>query len=228
MKRIGIDGCQGGWLVVSGDPAPGPLTFELVRDLSSLFAEAEAGQALITIDTPIGLADCGGRDCDAAARALLGDRACCVFTAPSRAALGGSNYLEASELNFAACGKRLSRQAYGILPPIAQVDRLIRPDLQDRIREVHPEVTFAVLAGSPLREPKKSARGRELRLELLSRSGIEPDVERVRSFLGRGCVQADDVLDACAAYRAAGGSERVLPEASSQRDSRGLRMEIVA
>lgn len=160
MKRIGIDGCRGGWLAVSGAPTPGPLTFELVQDLAPIFAEAEAGRAVIAIDTPIGLADHDGRRCDAAARKLLGDRASCVFTAPSRAALRGGSYTEACDLNFAACGKRLSQQAFGILRSIDQVDRLIQPDLQDRIREVHPEVTFAVLAGHPLREPKSPLQAR--------------------------------------------------------------------
>lgn len=232
MKRIGIDGCRGGWLLALGDEEPGALSFALVGDLAPIFAEAEARRAVIAIDIPIGLGDSEGRRCDAEARKLLGSRASSVFTAPSRAALAGGSYLEACDLNEAACGKRLSQQAYGILKSIAAVDRLMRPDLQGLIREVHPEVTLAVVAGGGIQEPKKTPAGHAVRLAVLERLGIEPDVERVRDAFGRGKVAPDDVLDACialvTAYRLIAGEARVLPEGWTQHDTRGLRMEMTA
>ncbi len=42
MQRLAIDACKAGWLLARADPTPGPLTFELVRDLTPVFAEAEA------------------------------------------------------------------------------------------------------------------------------------------------------------------------------------------
>jgi predicted RNase H-like nuclease len=110
-----------------------------VQGLAPLFAGAEAGRAILASDIPIGLADHRGPLCDAAARTLLRGRPSCVFTAPTRPALAGASYAEACDLNAAARGKRLSQQAYGILPCIAHVDRLIRAELQDRVRECHPE-----------------------------------------------------------------------------------------
>jgi predicted RNase H-like nuclease len=233
VRLIGIDGCGSGrWLLACGDDAPGAIRFELAQDLAPVFAEASAGRAIVAIDTPIGLPALGTRLCDSAARRLLIGRTSCVFNAPSRAALAGIDYVDACALNLEACGKSLSRQSYGILGLIAQVDQLITPELQERVREMHPEVTFAVLAGQPLLEAKKTAEGRRGRLEVLAGCGIEPDVERVRNTLGRGRVGADDVIDACAAlvtaYRIHDGEALVLPPGEVQTDGRGLRMEMVA
>jgi predicted RNase H-like nuclease len=61
-----------------------------------------------------------------------------------------------------------------------------------RIIEVHPEASFAVLAGQPLSHKKKSYNGAMMRLRLLERAGIEIPLELDTV----GGVAVDDVLDA--------------------------------
>lgn len=99
---------------------------------------------------------------------------------------------------------------------------LLVPDLREvgrsgvvlpagRIIEVHPEVSFRELAGSPLEYGKKTYNGTMMRLKLLERAGIDIPAE-----LGSvGGVGLDDVLDAgAAAWTAARyvrGEARSLP-----------------
>jgi predicted RNase H-like nuclease len=58
-------------------------------------------------------------------------------------------YEDAAARSKAASGKSLSRQAFGLLPRIGEVDELMTPDRQRHLVEIHPEVCFTVLAGSP-------------------------------------------------------------------------------
>src|SRR5204862_7485851 len=118
-----------------------------------LFASAVRGESLIAIDIPIGLADSTSRPVDVAARALLGPKqGSRVFPAPSRAALAGKSYAECCALNAEARGVRLSKQSYGILAKIRDVDAQMSPALQARVRETHPEVTFCTLSSAPDRK----------------------------------------------------------------------------
>ena len=104
------------------------------------------------------------------------------------------------------------------------------PLLQQRVVEVHPEISFATLNGDQsLALPKKSRAGRLARAALLSHAwGINVDA-LVTQHRGPG-VQPDDILDAMVACWTA---ERVLRRLEKRLppepavDSRGLRMEIV-
>jgi predicted RNase H-like nuclease len=111
------------------------------------------------------------------------------------------------------------------------VDELIDVDLQRNIREGHPEVTFACLAGRVIQSAKKTREGEHERLELLRVCGLMLDVEDVRLRLGRGVVARDDIVDAAAclvtAYAWFQDKLKVLPDVVCL-DPRGLRMEIVA
>jgi predicted RNase H-like nuclease len=62
------------------------------------------------------------------------------------------------------------------------------------VHEVHPEVSFAVLAGRPLAFAKRTWNGHRERLRLLGRAGI-----KIPERLDAGLVPADDVLDAAVA-----------------------------
>ncbi len=88
-----------------------------------------------------------------------------------------------------------------------------------RIREVHPEVSFAALAERPL-GPKKTPAGFKERTRLLRKGGIWLPPEAFESKR----VGADDVLDAGAAAwsarRIANGEAKALPEAPPQLDER--------
>ncbi|MGE0041457.1 MAG: DUF429 domain-containing protein [Vicinamibacterales bacterium] len=232
---IGIDGCRGGWVAATLDGQPGaPVRYAWLSALDEVLEYARAGRATIVVDIPIGLPAAGARRCDIEARRLLGRaRQASVFSAPSRAALDGAgDYAAACRLNERAVGTRLSRQAFGILPKIAEMDALITPALQAAVREGHPEVVFRVLARGGLAASKRTAEGRAERLALLATAGVDVAVEEIRARLGRSRVAPDDVLDAAAcavaARRVAAGEAVVFPLATSERDERGLLMEIVA
>jgi predicted RNase H-like nuclease len=232
---IGVDGCRGGWLVAAADVSLSALSFSLVADLAPIVGLAGVNDALIAIDMPIGLSDERSRECDLAARRLLGrPRASSVFPAPCRAALGAATYRRACALSRRTLGVALSRETFNILPKIRQVDALMTPARQAYVREVHPEVAFALMAGTGrgLRHAKRTAAGERERLRLLRRLAPRFDPEAVRRRLGRGRVGRDDVIDAVACLVAAArihrGQALVLPPGTVAYDARGLRMEIVA
>ena len=227
VRCLGIDGCKAGWAVASADP---DVRFQVALTIADAVGQSNI---VAVVDIPIGLAESEPRQCDLDARAALPGRKSSVFPAPCRAALDGSeDYGFACDLNQRAGGKRITRQLFGILPKIREVDFLMTPALQARIREAHPELIFATLAGSPMTHKKSSVEGKAERLTVLARLGIvfDPTEERIR--LGRSRVQEDDLIDAAAclvtARRIQQGEERVLPGGDPQRDARGLRMEIVA
>src|SRR4051812_973534 len=64
------------------------------------------------------------RACDIEARRCLGKgQGSRVFPTPTRPALTGSSYVECCTLNAVACGRKISKQAFGILPKILEVDK---------------------------------------------------------------------------------------------------------
>jgi predicted RNase H-like nuclease len=167
------------------------------------------------------------------ARRLLGPRASSVFPAPVRAALEGESYLDACSRSAAACGKRLSKQAFAILPKISEVDKGLRADsqLSERIREVHPEICFYFLNNKqPMAHPKKAGQGYLDRYRLLE-SHFGTAIADLRIQVPRKDAADDDLLDALvalwSAQRVRAGSHVCLPP-DPPRDRFGLRMEMVA
>src|SRR5688572_13711849 len=228
MRLVGIDGCAAGWIVASAGESLEGLRFEIRAELGGLIAEAAGGAAQVVIDVPIGLPQTGARLCDVAARGLLrAPRNSSVFPAPCRAVLAAQTYDEACALSVQVSGKRISRQLFGILPKIRSVDALMSRAVQEWVREAHPEVTFAELAGTGrgLAHYKKEAEGEAERLALL-RPFIGPiDVTAVRAGLGPGKVARDDIVDALVclvtAHRIHRGEARILPEGPVPLDGRG-------
>jgi predicted RNase H-like nuclease len=211
------------------------ISFSVVDDLALVIAAAERGGALVAIDIPIGLSDGGPRTCDLEARRALGrPRASSVFPAPCRAALGATTYRRACALSRRTLGVALTIECFNIVPKIRHVDVLMTPERQAFVREVHPELVFAMLAGGGrgLVEPKRTADGERLRLRLLRRVVPRFDPAAVRATLGPSRVSRDDVIDAVAclvaAQRISRGKALVLPSGVVEHDARGLRMEIVA
>jgi len=229
----GVDGCKTGWFCALRDTETGKLCFQLVANAAGL-VQLRHEAAIVAIDIPIGLPERGSRACDVAARQRLGrPRGSSVFPAPIRPALAARTREEASKITELADGRRVGAQAFAIVAKIREVDELLaeRPVARLRLREVHPEVSFAAWNGdSPLVPSKRSAPGRNARLAL------------VEAWLGKGVLAAargarspaalgdDDILDAIAALwtatRIAAGSAGTLP-AEPPRDARGLPMEIV-
>jgi predicted RNase H-like nuclease len=239
LPIAGVDGCRAGWVtatvlaVASGGSLRYPLTMESIS-VSAHFADVLLSTnhcRLVCVDIPIGLSDGPEpRQCDGAARRVLGRRASSVFPPPARPCLAAKSYADASATQFACAGRKLSTQSFFIMDKIRQVDAVITPALQNRVREIHPEVTFYVLNGrQPARYSKKTLAGRQERIDLLSH--VFPTVAQAIDKTRRaGEVEPDDVLDALAAAWTAAqatlGQAVTLPE-RPVRDSKGLRMEIL-
>lgn len=230
----GVDGCRRGWVVVRRNM--GSRRWEaVVLDSFTEVVAATVDCTILAVDMPIGIpeaATAGGRACDAAARALLGPgRTGSVFSPPCRAALACDVYTEALAANRASgpAAPGLSIQAFNIFAKIREVERVMTPTLQQRVREVHPELAFRALnGGMALAAGKKTPAGHAQRRGLLARAGFLRIRARLPA-LRRAGAQADDVLDACAACwsaeRMALHSAERLP-ICPESDARGLRMEI--
>jgi len=234
-KFIGIDGCRAGWFCVLLDEGDN-WSYQVAPDASAVGALALAADSVL-IDIPIGLPDSGpdGRLCDREARRLLGrGRAASVFSAPARRTLAATGYPQALELNRAATGRGLSRQAWNIVPKIREIDALFCEHrvLQGVMRESHPELCFWALNGwRAMRFNKKQWQGQQERLHVLN--GVFP---QCRELYEQACtgylrreVARDDIIDAmvCAVTAKQGyGSYQTLP-AKPARDGQGLAMEIV-
>jgi predicted RNase H-like nuclease len=196
MYVVGVDGTKGGWVGIALD-RDGRVAADLVlRPIRSDFRELREA-SVIAVDVPIGF---GPRQADGAARRFLAGAASTVFTTPTRAVL---------EVPFGP-GLGVSAQSHALGPRIIHVTELALAD--NRIYEVHPEVSFrAMNRGRPLQHRKKSSGGALERIELLRRQGIELSRLDVSSS-----APLDDVLDAAAAawsaYRIAAGTARSLPD----------------
>ncbi len=220
----GIDGCPGGWAVVRQTESM--LVIEKTTTLASVFADVRGGSlAAAAIDMPIGLLADRSRSSDTAARKVLGPRRSSVFATPVRSTLEATDYVDACARSRAVSGKALSKQAFHLLPKIAEVDELVEPSDQRRVIESHPECAFARLAGEPLAHPKATGEGRALRRRLLGETFGE---EAVTELVEARVVPVTDLLDALVLVLSArhllAGSEIRL---GGDLDPTGLVAEIV-
>lgn len=229
-RLLGVDGCRAGWLVVGArlDPSGefGQLSWSMELEAAS-FIDAD----LVAIDMPMGLAADGPRSCDQQARALLGPRRSSVFPSPVRAALGAVDYREACDLSFAASGRKLSKQAYNLLPKIRQLDQLLlaNPGRSDRVHEVHPELAFSQWnGGEPMAHAKKTAAGAAQRQALVE-AQFPGLALKIRKGVAKSQLADDDILDAIACLWSA---RRLFRQGAlvlgGERDSCGLPMRISA
>jgi predicted RNase H-like nuclease len=232
LFTAGADGCKVGWIRLVKRLDAVEITLQLFPTAKALiFARPEP--TVLTLDAPIGLTEAGPRQCDQMARKVLGrGRASSVFPAPIRPALSASSQDEASELTQRIDGRRVPAQAWGIYPRIREIDSILRaePGLQQRVREVHPEVCFWAWNGeSPMKFKKKKPEGRDERCALINGHFGPGTVERVLDQRPTG-VARDDIIDALAALwtaeRIARGEARTLPP-QPPVDEMGLRMEMV-
>ena len=231
---VGVDGCKKGWFAVKLTDG---LEWEVkvFEDINALWAEFHDA-AVILIDIPIGLKDEGlnERECDVAARKLLGKkRASSVFRPPCRKAVH-SPIDKASKINFNLTKRQLPLQTLNILSKIGEVDALLSKDKSARqiIREIHPEICFWALSGGrPMQYSKKKQDGFFERESILRSvcPNTEAIVNETLTAYRRSGVARDDIIDALAvAVTAKIGFNRLLtiPEIP-QIDSKGLRMEMV-
>ena len=230
-RVAGVDGCPAGWIRVERR-STGTLHAEVLTTTQLFFDAAQF--STLAIDIPIGLARNGDRICDRRARALLGaPRSSSVFSAPPRDVLHASAYSDACERSFAACGKRMSRQAFGILPKIRDVDRELQQArmLISRVHEVHPEVSFAVMAGGKsMRHSKRTREGLDERLALLQ-TYFGASFTEFRAMFRASTAHSDDIADAMVALwsaeRIQSGTQLALCDQVAVDDC-GLPMQIQA
>jgi predicted RNase H-like nuclease len=212
MSRVlGVDACKAGWVgVVLDDDKPRALVAPTIRDLVAK-AEVSGELSVIAIDIPIGLPDKGPRIADVMARAAIGSLSSSVFMTPVRAALTASSHPEAVAVNRRLTGQGVSIQAYGLRTKLFEIDAWVS-QTHHHVVEVHPEVSFAHLAGAPLTVRKSTWAGAERRRALLEAAGIPLNGEL---GLAGFAVGVDDVLDAGAAAwsarRVAAGEATSLP-----------------
>ncbi len=220
MRATGVDGCRGGWLAAS--VVHGAVAWRWTRDIGEVL---DGARERVGIDIPIGLPERGPRACDVEARRVVGPRASSVFPAPVRGVLAATSYPDARALLAAAGAGSMSAQAFALVPAVRAVDAVMSPAQENRVAEVHPEVSFALLAGTPL-PPKRSVPGAAARIAALQR-WLPGVLDALREVPARA--RLDDALDALvvawSASRWARGDARVLGDGA--RDARGLLMRIV-
>lgn len=217
MTVTGIDGYPRGWVSARLDPLMSPPTVHwatcAVPDIASLLDSDD----VVGIDMPIGLAERGWRECDHLARTALGRAGSRVFLTPPRAVLSlgiDAPNADVQRLSRELTGQGTSRQAMGLAERILVLDTVLAaratPDPRTVI-EVHPELSFAEMAGRPLAS-KKSAAGVGERLQALSE--WLPDPASALAGVPHD-VPVDDALDALAcawtAARWRSGAARSLP-----------------
>lgn len=230
-RCIGIDGCKSGWICVSRVNAAGQLRAQIIDQMENLEFNT---YDFIAIDIPIGLPVSGSRACDVGARVILKPRGCCVFPAPIRPLLDAEDYAKACAIKFAIDGNKISRQAWGIMPKIAEVDELLqsREELRTKVIEVHPEVSFCCMNNQvPLLLGKKSCEGKLNRLTLIDLYFGAGTIKYLKnSLVGNRGWGDDDLLDACAALWTAEriqlGIAQSIPNHWSN-DETGIPMRIV-
>lgn len=211
-RILGVDGCKAGWVgIVLPDGAVHPCFATTIGDLAEQ-ASAAGPLDVVAIDMPIGLPDASRRRADVLARQLAGPRWASVFMTPVRAALAEEEFAAATAMNVRLAGEGISRQAHGLRTKILQVDRWAR-HAPHRVVEIHPELSFAWLAGAPLSASKSTWAGVVRRRRLLAGAGIV-----LADDLGLAGEKAgvDDILDAAAAawtaLRVADGQARAVPD----------------
>jgi predicted RNase H-like nuclease/8-oxo-dGTP pyrophosphatase MutT (NUDIX family) len=203
---LGVDACASGWVgvLLAAHARPTVYVARSIAELVELVRE-RCEPAVVAIDIPIGLPDSGGRLADAEARRELVGRGSTLFSTLTRSAYEAESYEAARAANLSATADRASAsaQAYGLRAKILDVDAWVRSRPGPVVVEVHPELSFARMAGSPLATSKKDPEGVQARREALASQGLTAPA----FFRGAGFGE-DDLLDACAAAWSAARHDR--------------------
>ena len=193
---IGIDGCRAGWIVtkILDNQA---LSFQIIHDLNDEYLKNNT-LSHIGIDIPLGLSPNGKRIAEIEARFLLKKRACTIFSPPTINALKANNYIEACEINFKECGKRISKQSWNLFPKIIEAQKFLENNLVKKLKvfEIHPELSFMAMNNMNLvLESKKTIIGKKIRIKLIKRFFPSFSFELVRKKYNKNEVLDDDILD---------------------------------
>ena len=222
----GIDGCRGGWVAAWRDLEAGDIVCRVVHRFADLL-ESEFRPAVLAVDIPIGLLDAGDRACDREARRLVKGRASSVFPAPIRGVLELARYAEANELSRRVNGKGLSRQSFGLVPKIREVDGEVRARPPGLIHEAFPELSFVGMnGGKPLGHSKHDGLGLLERRNILAKVYGRALWRLEREAAGLKGLALDDLYDALAtARRIVRGVARRVPDPAPY-DRLGVPMQV--
>ncbi len=234
MKSVGVDGCKSGWFAVAiyDNGKWELLTFKSVGDLHKVYADSD----IILIDIPIGLKGSGKEErlCDLRARKLLGHgRGSSVFPVPCRQAVYCESYEEAHKTNKEIMERGLSKQTWGIVSKIREVDEFIvkNKSVIGRLKESHPEVCFYALSGQPMQYSKKYREGADERINVLRKLYQNTDeiIEYALNNYKRKELALDDIVDAlCLSISGLYGLKNgftVIPECG-ETDGKNIGMQI--
>ena len=134
-----------------------------------------------------------------------------MFTTLTRATYAAPTYAQARQVSRETSGHGASAQAYALREKILEVDAWLRTRPRPSVVEVHPELSFATLAGAPMAASKKTPHGARARRAALAAVGLEAP-----AWYPGSDFTEDDLLDACAAAwsaaRCAAGSAVSYPE----------------
>ena len=210
-RFTGVDACPGGWVAVTLAGTPPAVTVTVARTLDGLALDGVTG-----IDMPLGLLAEGWRTADLLARRALGRRGSCVFAIPPRPVWEQPAYANANQGCRELTGRGMSIQAWGLRRKLLEADEFRRAAATPPLYEVHPELSFAALAGgAPLADSKHTASGLAIRRALLAEAGIALP-SRVPG------AAEDDLLDAAAvgwsAGRVAAGAAVTLGDPDQRAD----------
>lgn len=195
----------------------------------------------ILVDIPIGLPSKGTRKCDLDARKYLSAGSQRVFLTPPRSVLQSPTYDEAKEETKRLTDHSLTTQAWSLLPCIQAVDDVLAAiNVNEGVREAHPEVCFGKLGGTTgVATSKQSQLGVDERKRILQEhvpgtaaayetlvsthiGDLKPHARRFRAS------NRDDILDAMAlAVTAHLGREGFERFGGADDPHRDVPMEIV-
>ncbi len=229
----GVDAAKGGWVMAVTATTPGsPVAFSVWPSFADVWSQARSQRLLgVGVDMPIGLPGEDLRRSDIEARELLGPRRSSLFWTPPLCVLDAADHAEANHQARAHTGRGLSIQAFHLLPKVREVRAVLTPkDLaphaQPQAAEVHPETSFAVLAGRPMSVSKRQPGGQAERLAVL----VPEFSNLVEVPTSPSGATTDDLLDAAAAAwtarRMAGDTAVCLGQ--GEADATGYPMSIMA
>ena len=193
---IGIDGCKAGWIIAKTLENES-ISFQIIKNLNDVYLEG-INVSHIGIDIPLQLSHTGKRFAEIEARSLLKNRACTIFTPPTLNALRAKNYMDACEVNFNECGKRISKQSWNLFPKIKEAQEFLENKSINKLRifEVHPELSFMAMNNMSLvQASKKTDIGREIRIKLIQKFFPKFSFESVRNEYKKNQALDDDILD---------------------------------
>ena len=193
---IGIDGCKAGWIIAKTLENES-ISFQIIKNLNDVYLEG-INVSHIGIDIPLQLSHTGKRFAEIEARSLLKNRACTIFTPPTLNALRAKNYMDACEVNFNECGKRISKQSWNLFPKIKEAQEFLENKSINKLRvfEVHPELSFMAMNDMILvQASKKTDIGREIRIKLIQKFFPKFSFESVRNEYKKNQALDDDILD---------------------------------